>query len=212
MRFQDVLNNTNSSLSIIFLVFKLPWTRFNNLKLNHKFIEENILYQAKELKEDHFHKHSKIVEKSPDINNKLFEIFKIEIKQGTNVLEEKLEKLSPQNEKIFEIDKIEIKQSANEYFKKIKIEDYLPLGINLLSCKCRKPEVSSNNKIFDLIYEYYQLMIDVSNIFIKLYHIENFNVLKNSGEKIFLIKIVIKNLFKDLKSISIFKINRFKKK
>ena len=116
------------------------------------------------------------------------------------------------NSKIFEIDKIEIKQSANEYFKKIKIEDYLPLGINLLSCKCRKPEVSSNNKIFDLIYEYYQLMIDVSNIFIKLYHIENFNVLKNSGEKIFLIKIVIKNLFKDLKSISIFKINRFKKK
>ena len=93
---------------------------------------------------------------------------------------------------------------------KIKISDYLPLYINLLSCKCRNQKFDSSNLIFKMIYEYYESIIDVSNILIKLHQIEK--IIKNPGKKKIVLKIG-KKILPDLKSreISTFKINRFKK-
>ena len=173
MKFQDVLNNTNSSVSIIFIIFKLLCSSFNNLKLKHKFIKENILYQTDEIKEE-----------MPPINRNL--------NNNNFCLIEDInaEEFHSAKDKIFEIDKLKTKKlndDNNEDEMKIKISDYLPLYINLLSCKCKNQKFDSSNLIFKMIYEYYESIIDVSNILIKLHQIEK--IIKYSAKKKIVLKI-----------------------
>ena len=45
MKIQDVLNNINSNLSFLFLVFKLLCFSFNKFKLKQIFVEETMLFK-----------------------------------------------------------------------------------------------------------------------------------------------------------------------
>ena len=172
MKFQDVLNNTNSSVSFIFLVFQLLCSSFNHTKLKQKFIEEYVLYKTEEINED-----NQNIDKSSSRKNFC-------------IIEENVPELKHEKDKISEIGIIKskkLKENKDDYLK-IKIAHYLPFYINLLSCKCINQKYDSNNVIIDTIYEYYESIIDVTNILNDLYQIKKFIKLKNL-EKNFRLKI-----------------------
>ena len=56
----------------------------------------------------------------------------------------------------------EINQSPYDNYNLLDLTDYSPMLMNLLSCKCK--ERVSNKLVTDIIYEYYDSLIDVSNL------------------------------------------------
>ena len=182
MKFQDVINNTNSSVSIIFLVFNLLCSSFNKIKLKHKFIEENILYQVDFSRDD---------------------IYKIDKNSGENkfgvkeedIKEDDLKSDEDRGKEIIQLKSIKVKKDSIEHYKELEIADHMAFYINLLSCIWRKPKFGSNNFVIKSIYDYYESIIDVRNILIRLYGVEKFikNYGINSIEKKFLLNIALKN-------------------
>ena len=158
-------------------------------------------------------------------------LFKIELKENLNekynnipkhdfiITEEKMkEDVECINERSNEISKLnEINLSSNENYQKLDLSDYSSTLINLLSCKC-KARVS-NKVISDIIYEYYESLIDVGNLFLILNQVKNSiksstTSKKNVIDKKIFLKIKRKNLSMNEKSYGIqtFKIQRNQKK
>ena len=183
MKFQDALNNTNSSVSIIFIIFKLLCSSCNNLKLKNKFIQENILYQVEFTRDDIFKIDKNIAENQ-------FGVIEESKAEDSKSIENK-------GKEIIHLKSLKIRQDSIEQYKELEIADHMPFYINFLSCIWRKPKFECNNFIISSIYRYFESMIDVRNILIMLHQVEKFmkkkNNFRNSKEKKLLLKIGLKN-------------------
>ena len=183
MKFQDVLNNTNSSVSFMFLVFKILCSSINNSKLKINLIKENILYQIKFNRDDLFKIDKNLVENQ-------FHVIEESKREDSKSVENK-------SKEINDLKSIKIKEDSIRDYKELEIDDHSSFYMNLLSCICKKPKFENNNFIIKSVYSYYESMIDVSKILINLHKLENLikttNYSSNLNENKILLKIGLKN-------------------
>ena len=192
MKFQGVLNNVNSIVSILSIVFKFLGSYFNKIKLRQNFIEEDFLF-----KDD-----SKTDFLKNDLNLNM---------SGISIEEDK------RNDNNYEKDSIK-KFKSNDFkvlhsdYEKLDFDNYSWSDIYLLNNICDKSKKESN--IFSPIYEFYESIIDVSNILIKLHKIDFIKENTNLKENKILLKIrrKVKNRLNELNVIKTFKIQRNKYK
>ena len=199
MNFQDVINNVNSIVSIISFLFKFLCSYFNKSKIKQDFIDETMKFKS-------------------DTNLDLIDLDVNSRKNDYFVIEEDYdEQLRPDKET--QIKNIKLKRAElniDEGYEKLDLDNYLPSYINFLSCNCRKKKKDSITNVLRTVYEYYDSIIDITKILIKLHHIENFikskatSSIKNLKHKKILLKINRKMLPIIEKSnlISTFKIRR----
>ena len=192
MKFQGVLNNVNSIVSILSIVFKFLGSYFNKIKLRQNFIEEDFLF-----KDD-----SKTDFLKNDLNLNM---------SGISIEEDK------RNDNNYEKDSIK-KFKSNDFkvlhsdYEKLDFDNYSWSDIYLLNNICDKSKKESN--IFSPIYEFYESIIDVNNILIKLHKIDFIKENTNLKENKILLKIrrKVKNRLNELNVIKTFKIQRNKYK
>ena len=184
----------------MFALFKFLASYFNKIKMRQNLIEEDMLFKI-ELKEN-------LNEINTNIDKDDFIIVEEKMKEDLECINERSNEISKLNE---------INLSINENYQKLDLSDYSSTLINLLSCKC-KARVS-NKVISDIIYEYYESLIDIGNVFLILNQFKNsikssITSKKNVINKKILLKIKRKNLSINEKpyEIQTFKIQRNKKK
>ena len=158
MNFQHVLNNVNSIMCILSIIFKFLSSYFNKIKLRQNFIEEDMLFK----KESNFD---------------LFDVNINSIKREFTAVEEN--KAHKQDSARNNLRELDIKPHtsnvvSSKEFIKPKISDDLPFIIKLLYCKCRKKSSFLSNYALIKVYEFYESIIDVKNILINLHKLNNF--------------------------------------
>ena len=193
-KFQDVLNNVNSNVSIIFALFKFLASFFNKIKLRQNLIEEDMLFKI-DLKEN--------------LNNNNIN------KDDFSISEEKINEECESSNEIIKLNEI---NQSKQNFEKLDLTDYSPTLINLLSCKCKSKKKISNEFMTKIIYEYYDSLIDVTNVLMILNKVKNsikpcISSNKNVLDKKLLLKISRKISMNDkIYGIKTFKIQRNKLK
>ena len=156
MKLQDVINFVNSLAHILFLIFGLLCSSYNEYKLKVDFIEENILYRMDEIEKNDFNRKPLILNTELPIINTESPIDPIVIAKSRN---------EPENEKSTKMAKLKYK--FNKKPEKIKMKSFF----NHLFC-FKPNKISRSYSVSDAANQFLKDFIDVKKYILLLAQFE----------------------------------------
>ena len=152
LKLQDVINFVNSLAHILFLIFGLLCSSYNEYKLKVDFIEENILYRMEEIEKNDYNRKPLILNTELPIINTESPIDPIVIAKSRN---------EPENEKSTKMAKLKYK--FNKKPEKIKMKSFF----NHLFC-FKPNKISRSYSVSDAANQFLKDFIDVKKYILLL--------------------------------------------